>query len=649
MRKARKRILAVLVVAVLLLTCGSSFAFAAGSKTGKEDTETVETVKNTETDDALEIMAAAQLGDDQEDTEEDIKEDTKESIKETVLEDAQEEEISITLSDKKSIASDSSVTISGSTVTITQEGTYRISGTLSDGQILIDAGEDAKVKLILDGADISKEGSAAIYAITADKLILSSAEGSVNKINSTGEFVQADDNNVDAAVFAKCDLNLNGEGLVNISCETGHGVVTKDDLKVKAGEWNIEAAGKGLSGKESITVEDGTLNIICSGKGIFSSNDENEEEGVIEILGGSITVVSEDDSIHAGNTVTISSGELALSSEDDGIHADNILTVTDGNIDILKCYEGLEAKDIDISGGIINITARDDGINAAGGNDGSNAFGPFGGDPFGSDSGSVLNISGGTITVDADGDGLDANGELNVSGGLIYVSGPTSNGNGALDYGTGASITGGTVIAAGSSGMAENFGSGSTQGSILLNLSSAQAAGSTVTIEDEDGEVLASFSPTKSYQSVVISTEGMTEGGTYTVKAGTVSETVTLDSVIYGNGMGMGGFGGGPGGFGGQMGGLGWNKDDRDDADWEDFDLGDGEENGFPGRPGGFGGHGRMDGSGRTDGGREEFDFDDFYWDNSDWESFPGRMGGPGGLGKMDGSCQTESDLDQAG
>ena len=557
MKKSYNRILAVLVAGTMLTACGSASAQAAEKNEKAADAIT-------EAAELTEIPSAAADGD------------------------AREAEISITLSDKKSAASDDSVSISGSTVTITQEGTYRVSGTLSDGQIIVDADENAKVKLILDGADISKEGSAAIYALSADKVILSSAEGSTNSIRSSGEFVQTDDNNVDAAVFAKCDLNLNGDGVVNISCETGHGVVSKDDLKVKDGEWNITAAGKGLSGKDSVTVEDGTLNITSGTKGIWSDNDEDEEKGSIEILGGSITVTSADDSIHAGNTVSISGGEMTLSSADDGIHADNTLTVSGGKVDVTKSYEGLEAKDIDISGGEISIAASDDGINAAGGNDGSNAFGPFGGDPFGSDSGSTLTISGGTLVVDAGGDGLDANGELTVSGGVIYVSGPTNSGNGALDYGTDAAITGGTIIAVGAAGMAENFGSKSTQGCILLNLSAAQTAGTTVSIEDENGKVLASYTPGKNYQSVVISTEGMEVGGTYTVKAGSVSEEITLDSVIYGSGMGMGGFGG-MGGHG-NMGDPGWSGQG---AGWERNGAG-----GFEGRTGGPGGFGGRRGQG---------------------------------------------------
>jgi len=441
-----------------------------------------------------------------------------------------EEEISIRLSDRGSTASDESVLIRGSTVTVTQAGTYRISGELSDGQIVVDADESAKVKLILDGADISKNGSAAVYAVSADKVILSSAEGSVNSLSSTGEFVQTDENHVDAAVFAKCDLNLNGDGSVDISCESGHGVVSKDDLKLKDGVWNISASGKGLCGKDSVTVED-----------------------------GSAVVRAGDDAVHSDDIVTVSGGELSLASGDDGIHADNTLEISGGSIDVTESYEGLEAMDIDISGGSIRIAASDDGVNAAGGSDGSNAFGPFGGDPFASGSGS-LSIRGGSLTIDAGGDGLDSNGALDVSGGTVYVSGPTNSGNGAIDYNGSATVSGGTVIAVGASGMAENFGSGSTQGSILLNLPSAQVPGSTVSVSDEKGKVLASFTPTKSYQSVVISTEGIELGGTYTVTAGAVTETITLDSVTYGSGTGMGGPGmqmGGMGGPGAQTGGMG--------------------------------------------------------------------------------------------
>ena len=468
---------------------------------------------------------------------------------------SEEGAVSLTLSDAEG------------SLTIRQAGTYLLSGSLTDGQILIDAPEDAKVKLILNGVSVTCRSHATVYARSADKLILSTASGSVNLLASVGDFVQIDDKNVDAAVFACCDLTLNGEGTLNLSCETGHGLVSKDDLKLKDGTVNVAAAKKGLEGKDSLTVEGCTLSVEAGTKGLVSGKDE--ETGSILLSGGSLSVFSRDDAIHCSGSVKVEGGTLVLSSGDDGIHADETLIVSGGRLSVTQSYEGLEAQVIEISGGELYILASDDGINAAGGNDGSNGFGPFGGDPFRGDSSASLSVSGGVLVVNAEGDGLDSNGLLSVSGGEVYISGPTRGGNGALDYGTESIITGGTVIAVGSADMAENFGPSSTQGSILLSVGS-QAAGTTVSITDETGTILASYTPEKSYQSVVVSAPGLEAGKSYTVTAGSFSQTVSLDSLIYGGGMGMGGHG--MGGFpGGGMGG------------------GPGSQGGFPGGQGGPG------------------------------------------------------------
>lgn len=475
----------------------------------------------------------------------------------------EEDAVSIALSDE-----------SGS-VTITQAGTYLLSGSLTDGQILIDAPENAKVKLLLNGVSVTRQGHAAIYARSADKLILSTVSGSVNRLASQSDFVQTDDKNVDAAVFACCDLTLNGEGTLNISCDTGHGIVSKDDLKLKGGTVNIVSAKKGLEGKDSLTVEDGSLSVEAGTKGLVSGKDE--EAGSLLISGGSVSVLSRDDAVHCAGSVTVEGGTLLLASGDDGVHADENLTVSGGSLTVAQSYEGLEAQVILISGGSTYILASDDGLNAAGGNDGSNGFGPYGGDPFRGDSSASLTISGGALVVNAEGDGLDSNGLLSISGGEVCVSGPTRGGNGALDYGTGGVITGGTVIAVGSADMAENFGPSSTQGSIMLSVGN-QAAGTAVTITDASGKVLASYSPEKSYQSVVVSCPGLEAGKSYTVTAGSFNQTITLDSLIYGSGMGMGGHG--MGGFPGGMGG------------------GPGSQGGFPGGQGGPGGNPGSQGGG---------------------------------------------------
>lgn len=201
------------------------------------------------------------------------------------------------------------------------------------------------------------------------------------------------------------------------------------------------------------------------------------------------------------------------------------------------------------------LTVSDDGLNAAGGNDQSGFGGRRGDDNFASGSNASIHISGGTLFINASGDGIDSNGSLTVSGGAVYVDGPTGGGDGALDYDGEGTVTGGGVVAVGSSQMAQNFGSSSTQGSILVSVGS-QEAGSTVTLTDESGQELITFQAAKSFDSVAVSCPEITEGASYTLTAGNSENQITMDSLIYGSGggMGMGGGGGADRGDGGERG-----------------------------------------------------------------------------------------------
>ena len=256
------------------------------------------------------------------------------------------------------------------------------------------------------------------------------------------------------------------------------------------------------------------------------------------INGGKISVDSSDDSVHSNGNVIISGGELTLSSGDDGVHADSDLKITGGKVTVAKSYEGLEGVNVKISGGEIDVTSSDDGINAAGGSD-TGSEERMGRNEFSDNSSEyVLSISGGKVKINANGDGLDSNGNLIVEGGEIYISGPSNDGNGALDYGDRgeAWITGGTIVACGTSGMAEGFGeNNSTQNSVLYNFSSKIPAGTEVKIIDNTGNVVLSYTPDKDYQSVVFSCPNL-ENGKYTVSAGDISDEITIDSVVTSNG-----------------------------------------------------------------------------------------------------------------
>lgn len=389
----------------------------------------------------------------------------------------------------------------------------------------------------------------------------------------------------------------------------------KGFVTIEDGEIIITSVGDGVSAETTLTVTGDVISIISGGGSANaqqktdnmrdwwdfdnSASDDNSASckglkagKALVISGGSITIDAQDDALHTDGDMTISGGECILSTGDDGAHAALSLTVLDGKITVLTSYEGLEANQITLVGGELDITASDDGINANGGSDGfSGGFGggfggrrsdmnsqsgdmtppdnsnmqtpPDGNAPSGNpptmpgqdaadstttddttDKQPVLLITGGKITVNADGDGLDSNGDLRVEGGDITINGPSNGGNGALDIGTengGAGvIAGGTLIALGTSSMTENFGSTSTQCAFLVTMNSF-GAGETITITDSQGNVLYTGVTVKSANSVVFSSPDLVVGETYTVTIGSTSATVTQSSTVVGNSNGFGG------------------------------------------------------------------------------------------------------------
>ena len=432
------------------------------------------------------------------------------------------EAVKITLSGKTAACNSSNVQIEDGVVTIKAAGVYVLSGTFTDGTIVVDAGDDDKVQLVLDGVSITAADYAAIYAKNADKVFVTLAEGAGNSLTVSGDYVQTDDNNVDAVIFAKCDLTLNGTGSLTVKDNTGHGIVSKDDLVVTGGTYTIYSQDHCLNGKDSVRIADGTFNLSCDEDGIHAGNDD-QQDGYVYIEGGDINI----------------------SVGDDAIHAEGLLIITGGDIDVSKSCEGVEGDKILVTGGDIDVISSDDGFNAAGGSSGSgDNHDGFGGGPgmggvdMDADNDAYILITGGTININANGDGIDSNGCIGITGGSVYVLGSSDNGNGAMDYGICAAITGCEIVAVGGSGMAQGFGDESTQCSALVNFDEWVDAGETITLTDSDGKEVLSYRVDKKFNSVVISTSDMKQGETYTLTVGDQSSTFTLDDITYSEGSG---------------------------------------------------------------------------------------------------------------
>ncbi len=579
--------LAWLVAVALLAACQASPATTASTQATTSDT--VVTTEAT----AVAVSVAEALADNSE---------THDNSEDYVWDDS--ESVPITLNGDSITADNDGVIVDGTTVTITAAGTYSLTGSLADGQIVVDTDDDGLVRLVLAGVNISSSISAPINIVNADEAMIVLADGTENTLTDAATYVYAnsEDDEPNAALFSAADLTLSGTGSLTVSANYNDGIASKDGLIIASGTITVNAVDDGIRGKDYLVVEDGNITITAGGDGLKSDNDEDATLGYIAVEAGSLnitaggdaiaaktdvmiadgnftlssgggssaqiaetdsakgikgpvavsinggifTIDSADDAIHSNGSIVINGGTFSIASGDDGAHADTALEINAGTIDVTRSYEGLESAALTINGGDINVTASDDGINGAGGNDASGVVaGPgFGGDrgqgggpgqdAFAASGNYSLNINGGTVVVNANGDGLDVNGSITMTGGLVIVNGPTEQMNGALDYDGTFEITGGFFVTAGSSGMAMAPSNSSSQNSVLINFTSTQAAGTVVHIQNSAGEDLLTFAPAKAYQSITFSSPQLAQGTAYTVYLGGNSTGTASDGVYQG-------------------------------------------------------------------------------------------------------------------
>lgn len=542
------------------------------------------------------------------------------------------ETTSILLEGDKITVGGSGAEVTGSVVTITAGGDYLVTGSLKDGQLIVNSPDEEIVHLILQGVDITSSSSAPIFILSADKTVITLAEGTDNTLTDGSAYQLTEDDEPNAPLFSKDDLTINGSGSLTVNGNYNNGIVSKDDLKIISGSIIVQAVNDGIKGKDTISVLDGEIQITAGGDGMQANNDQDLDKGtvvidggtllitaaldgiqaattllisggdisissgggsangpahwdgmnrgadfgsatvdtgestkglkagvLVSISGGSLTIDSADDTIHSNDSVLISGGVFQLSSGDDGVHADTLLNISGGNLVLSQSYEGIESAEILISGGDLHLASNDDGIN---GSTGSGEGGMPGMGGFGGGGDSTLAISGGYIYIDAGGDGVDVNGSVQMSDGTLLVNGPTNSGNGALDYLGEFSISGGTLVAVGSAGMAQAPSQSSSQYSLLYIFEGYLSAGSAFHLESDSGESILTFVPSKEYQAVVISTPELADGGTYQISVGgtisaslrdgfatdgdysggTVVDTVTLTGMVTAGGAAGGGF-----------------------------------------------------------------------------------------------------------
>lgn len=435
------------------------------------------------------------------------------------------------------------VTVSDGVITITKAGNYKLTGTY-EGQIKVEAADSDMVRLILNNATITNSTGAAINVVEADEVVIYTASGTTNTVSDGSSYSDTASGSPDAAIYSKSDLTLAGEGTLKVEGKYEEGIHTSDGLVIASGTLEVNAANTGIKGKDYVDILDGTITVTATKDGIKATNDTDGNRGWVRLSGG---------------TVNISAG-------DDGFKAERVLEISGGTLNITRANEGIEAQYINILDGTVNVTSSDDGINASysttstgtesttatstnqsaqGGQNsapqapsGSAGQAPAGGGqapsgtmgqpPAGGGAGgghgtfevvdATINITGGTVTVNTNGDGIDSNGTATLSGGTLIVNGPFTGGNASLDT-NGDLLLNGTTVAAGNSGdMFEAPSTNSTSGYVKISNVSNLSAGTTVQVADSSGNVVANYKVTNSITALIlVSSSKITKGESYTV------------------------------------------------------------------------------------------------------------------------------------
>ena len=441
------------------------------------------------------------------------------------------------------------VSVENGTITITSGGTYRITGEYS-GQVKIEAAKTDTVRLVLDNAKITNSTGAAINVVSAAEAIIYTAAGTTNTVADEANYTATGDDDPDAAIYSTANLTLTGEGSLSVEGAYEEGIHTTGGLVIASGTLEVNAANTGIKGKDYVDITGGIVNVTAAQDGIKSTNTDDESLGFTRLSAGSVTISAGDDGLKAPHTLEISGGTLNIEKSNEGIEAQYI-NILDGDVTVNSTDDGINASLKDSSSDTSSDTtsgtattgqqtqqnqngqvqqAPAGGGAAPGGSQGSTGQNqnmpqpPTDGTMPGGGGGTfevvdaAINISGGTVTVNAEGDGIDSNGTATFSGGTVTVNGPAAGGNNALDSNGDLLLNGGTVTTGSTADMFEAPSSASTSGYLKITDSSALTQGSTVQVTDSSGTVVANYKITTSgVQLVLVSNKNIVKGQSYTV------------------------------------------------------------------------------------------------------------------------------------
>ena len=438
-------------------------------------------------------------------------------------------------------------------LTITVAGTYVLSGDFEDNlQVVINAGDEDQVHLVLNEVTVSNNVTAPIYIENADKVYISLEGGTNNLIQDTrAAYVEEEteakvshqDALIEAAIFSEVDIIFNGTGALMVEAGFDDGIRTKDDLKLVDGTYHITSQDDAFVGKDSICIRDGNYTTVAQGTAFKSNQEDDLEKGFVVVDGGKFDLIA---------------------SEGDGFHGEFVLVINDGDILIRQCEEGLEAMNILIHGGTIELTATDDGVNISEADNYSTTFGvensadfnsmqiPTDFNPMQQQDTAIdhipgaLIITGGTLKVTAQGDGLDSNGDILIAGGETVVCGPTAADNGSIDYADTFQMVDGVIAISGNRGMEQSIIS-ETIPVLTVNFDNQQLAETQIVIADDGGKEVFGFTARQAFSYVSFASAVLDVEKTYTVTAGSMAKSETPSMSMHG-GMGMGPGGMEPGG-----------------------------------------------------------------------------------------------------